>query len=159
MTRLHVPVHVRWGDLDAFGHVNNAAIVRLLEEARVRAFWKHEDPARNTPAALFDERVRVGEHGPFFTVIAKHEIEYLAPIPYQQEPLDVQLWFSRFGGASCDICYEVSGSVQGEPTLFVRALSAVVLVRQDTLRPAKMPPEMRAAWEPYAEEPVRFARR
>src|SRR5699024_8939610 len=35
-----VPVPVRWTDLDAYGHVNNAAMVRLLEEARIAAFWQ-----------------------------------------------------------------------------------------------------------------------
>ena len=33
MTRLHVPVPVRWADLDAYGHVNNVAVLRLLAEA------------------------------------------------------------------------------------------------------------------------------
>uniref|UniRef100_UPI0022306FB2 thioesterase family protein n=1 Tax=Proteus mirabilis TaxID=584 RepID=UPI0022306FB2 len=42
MTRLHVAVHLRWGDLDAYGHVNNTSMLKLLEEARVRAFWMPE---------------------------------------------------------------------------------------------------------------------
>ena len=37
--RLAVPVTVRWSDLDAYGHVNNASLLTLLEEARVAAFW------------------------------------------------------------------------------------------------------------------------
>ena len=37
--RMHVPIHLRWGDLDAFNHVNNATMLKLLEEARVRVFW------------------------------------------------------------------------------------------------------------------------
>jgi acyl-CoA thioester hydrolase len=35
--RLHIPIHLRWGDLDAFNHVNNASMLKLLEEVRVRA--------------------------------------------------------------------------------------------------------------------------
>ena len=31
MTRLHVPTRVRWSDLDAYRHVNNASMLRLLE--------------------------------------------------------------------------------------------------------------------------------
>ena len=42
MTRIHVPIHLRWADLDAYNHVNNVEVVRLLEEARVRAFWLTE---------------------------------------------------------------------------------------------------------------------
>lgn len=33
-----VQIHLRWGDMDAYGHVNNVQIVRLMEEARVLAF-------------------------------------------------------------------------------------------------------------------------
>jgi hypothetical protein len=32
------------------------------------------------------------------TLIARQEIEYLAPVPYRREPLDVQLWFGRRTG-------------------------------------------------------------
>ena len=30
--RLPVPVRIRWSDLDAYGHVNNAALLTLLED-------------------------------------------------------------------------------------------------------------------------------
>lgn len=152
MTRLHVPVHLRWGDLDAFQHVNNASFVKLLEEARFRAFWLHEDPAKATPLAVFDAELRVGDEGPFYPLIATQQAEYLAPIPYQQEPLDVRIWFGRLGGASAELRYEVWGGPAGE-TLFGRASVTVVLVSPDTGRPVRMPDAMRAAWEPYLEAP------
>lgn len=41
MTRLYVPVRLRWSDLDAYAHVNNVEMFRLLEEARITAFWRH----------------------------------------------------------------------------------------------------------------------
>ena len=37
--RLSMPVALRWADLDAYGHVNNVEVLRLLEEARIAAFW------------------------------------------------------------------------------------------------------------------------
>ena len=46
MTRLFVPVQLRWSDLDAYGHVNNVEMFRILEEARITAFWAH--PADET---------------------------------------------------------------------------------------------------------------
>ena len=46
MTRLHVPIQLRWGDLDAYGHVNNAEMLHLLEEARIAAFWTEDDGTR-----------------------------------------------------------------------------------------------------------------
>ncbi|HIZ99270.1 MAG TPA: thioesterase family protein, partial [Candidatus Janibacter merdipullorum] len=36
--RFSTDVVLRWGDMDAYGHVNNVQYHRLLEEARVRAF-------------------------------------------------------------------------------------------------------------------------
>lgn len=46
-TTLDIPV--RWGDLDAFNHVNNTVFLRYIEEARIRFFeelgdeWLSED--------------------------------------------------------------------------------------------------------------------
>ena len=47
--RLHIPIQLRWGDLDAFNHVNNTSMLKLLEEARVRAFWR-PGTTRTAPA-------------------------------------------------------------------------------------------------------------
>ena len=52
--RLHVPIALRWSDMDAYNHVNNARIFTLLEEARVRAFWVGEDSAA-TPLSSADD--------------------------------------------------------------------------------------------------------
>ena len=35
---VEVRIPLRWADMDAYGHVNNIAVVQLLEEARVAAF-------------------------------------------------------------------------------------------------------------------------
>src|SRR5665647_2574121 len=70
MTRLHVPVPVRWADLDAYGHVNNVAVLGLLEEARIAAFWRHPEGAEPAwPTAILDaapgaaSRIAVGQAG------------------------------------------------------------------------------------------------
>src|SRR5690606_37772479 len=39
IVRLHVAIPLRWSDFDAYAHVNNAEMFRLLEEARIQAFW------------------------------------------------------------------------------------------------------------------------
>ena len=43
-------VRVRWSDLDAYGHVNNARALTLLEEARVD--WLFTEATRRGAAAL-----------------------------------------------------------------------------------------------------------
>ena len=60
-------VRVRWSDLDAFRHVNNAKTVTLLEEARVD--WLFSEAARHGV-----ERLTEG------IVVARLEIDYKRPI-------------------------------------------------------------------------------
>lgn len=48
--RYTTEVRVRWSDLDAYGHVNNARALTLLEEARVD--WLFTEATRRGAAAL-----------------------------------------------------------------------------------------------------------
>ncbi len=146
MGRLTVPVTVRWSDVDGYGHVNNAAVVTLLEEARVAAFWA------DAPAG--GGRLPAGPHGDTATLIAHLEIEYLAPLEYSTEPLEVQLWLARMGGASLDICYEIPGA----DGVAVRAMTTLVLVDAATGRPRRITDEERTAWSEIVDEPVAFRR-
>jgi len=165
--RLHVPIRLRWSDLDAYAHVNNAEMLRLLEEARIQAFWVN-DEADGTDAgapgahpvgastAVLDGRPGAAT----LTLIARLEIEYLAPIPYLRQPIDIQLWIGKLGGASLDVCYEVRGPAGQEPgTLYARASTTIVLVDAASERPRKINAIERAAWTPYLEEPLSFARK
>ncbi|GAA1652713.1 acyl-CoA thioesterase [Microbacterium flavum] len=154
--RIHVPIHLRWGDLDAFNHVNNATMLKLLEEARVRVFWSPIAGEEAPDTAVIDAGLDAGE----LTLIARQEIEYLAPVPYRREPLDVQMWFGKLGGSSVEVCYEVfSPRSDADQTLYARASSAVVLVDAATFRPVRLSERMRTAWAPYLGEPVAFNRR
>jgi acyl-CoA thioester hydrolase len=36
--RHHTPIYVRWADMDALGHVNNAKFLTYLEQARINYF-------------------------------------------------------------------------------------------------------------------------
>lgn len=160
MTRLHVPIKLRWSDLDAYGHVNNAAMLTLLEESRISVFWHGDlgvDGVQDAAAASAGE---TGPQGDTLTLIARQEVEYLAPIPYLREPLDVQLWIGRMGGASLDVCYEVCSPQGAEPSvLFARAQSAIVLVDASTLKPRRMTDSERERWGVYLDEPVVFTKR
>lgn len=154
--RLHVPIHLRWGDLDAFNHVNNATMLKLLEEARVRVFWSPIVGEDAPDTAVIDAGADAGA----LTLIARQEIEYLAPVPYRRDPLDVQMWFGKIGGSSIEVCYEVySPTGDDAQTLYAKASSAVVLVDAQTFRPIRLSERMRVAWAPYLGEPVAFTRR
>lgn len=156
--RLHVPIPLRWGDLDALGHVNNTSMLKLLEEARLRAFWRGDDAADAPPTAVFDMDV-LESGGARATLIARQEIEYYRPVPYTQRPLDVQMWIGRMGGSSADICFEVFSPVDaGEQVLYARATAVVVLVDTSTGTPMRWSAVEREAWTPYLGAPIVYRR-
>ncbi|MFE1644969.1 acyl-CoA thioesterase [Microbacterium sp. P01] len=157
--RLHIPIPLRWGDLDAFNHVNNTAMLKLLEEARVRAFWKPDVGETAPPTAVLDS----GLHSGVLTLIARQEIEYLAPVPYQRHPLDVQMWFGKLGGSSIEVCYEVCSpqetAEEGRQIVYARATTVVVKADAATGRPLRLSAEERSAWAPFTGEPILYAHR
>ena len=157
MARLHVPIRVRWSDLDAYGLVNNASMLRLLEEARIQAFWVTDESSQIEGSTAVLEGM---PGSATITLIARQEIEYLAPIPYLRAPLDVQLWLGRLGGASLEVCYEVCSPIGAEPFVqFAKATSTIVLVDSETGKPRRISDEERAAWTPFTEDPIVFANR
>jgi acyl-CoA thioester hydrolase len=155
MTRLHVPIPLRWSDFDAYAHVNNAEMLRLLEEARIQAFWRpDEGAAPGVETAVLDAR----PGAEVISLIARQELEYLAPIPYLRAPLVVELWLGRLGGASLEVCYEVCSPAGGERQVFARAATTIVLVDAATDRPRRITAEERAAWSPLLDAPIAFRR-
>jgi len=134
-------------------------MLKLLEEARLRAFWRPEDGTEAAPTAVFDMAVLEGG-GTRATLVARQEIEYLRPVPYGQRPLDVQLWVGRIGGSSVEVCYEVySPQNDAQPVLYARASAVVVLVDTATGRPTRWSEVERAAWAPFVDEPITYAKR
>lgn len=168
MGRMSIPVRVRWADIDAYGHVNNAAVLTLLEEARIAAFWA-DSPVAGAPTPPEDDgtgsavpsgtgggRIDAGPGAGTATFIARQEVEYLAPLPYTMRPVRVAMWVSHLGGASIDVCYEVPGP---DGAVAVRAMTTLVLVDPATGRPRRMTAEERDSWQPHVEDAVRFRRR
>lgn len=160
MSRIHVPVTLRWSDIDAYGHVNNAEMLRLLEEARIRAFWADESAGEGADDSHATAVIAGGPGAETITLIAGQQIEYLAPAPYVRAPLDVQLWIGRLGGASIEICYEVCSPVSaGEQVVYARAATTLVLVDAATERPRRLTDREREVWESFVDAPVEFRKR
>jgi acyl-CoA thioester hydrolase len=86
-------VPVRWSDMDAYGHVNNARFLTLYEEARVAMFFVG---AREHGLGSFEEGI----------VIARHEIDYLRPVNYG-EPVRIEMWISELRAAAFTVSYEL----------------------------------------------------
>ena len=85
------PVKIRFRDLDAFGHVNNAVYFTFMELARVDYFTQ----------------IGVLKPGTFpspFFIIAEATCQFKAPID-METPLVIQTRVSRLGNSSFDMEY------------------------------------------------------
>lgn len=166
MTRLHVPVALRWSDLDAYQHVNNVEMLRLLEDARITAFWRHPEASieESWPTAVLD----TGPHATSHTLVARQEIEYLRPLGFTRSPVRVEMWLGHLGGASLEVCYEVhtewpDGAERTGPSIgsrpYAKAATTIVVVDAATGAPRRITEPERAAWQPFVEDPLEFRRR
>jgi acyl-CoA thioester hydrolase len=97
LTVFSTDVAVRWSDMDVYGHVNNARVVTLLEEARIEL--------------LFGEGVRRGAqtlaNG---VVMVELMVRYRQPLVYSATPVRVRLWVSELRTASFALDYVVAGT-------------------------------------------------
>jgi acyl-CoA thioester hydrolase len=82
---------VRFGDVDAMGHVNNAVFLTYMESARV-AFLLHLGAA----TGLEDLSI----------IVARIEIDFRSPLSFGEE-VEVGVRASRFGTKSFDLEYEL----------------------------------------------------
>jgi acyl-CoA thioester hydrolase len=134
-----VSVPVRWGDLDAYGHVNNVAIMGLLEQARVQAFWDPREPVLPPLAA----------GAPVQVVVADAQVSYRRAIPYVQA-VDVAVSVPKVGGASFVIAYEIT--LEGE--VAVSASTTLALIDVATWRPLRLDAEQRQRLAGFLPSPV-----
>jgi acyl-CoA thioester hydrolase len=86
-----MPVKIRFRDLDAFGHVNNAVYFTYMEMARVEYF-------------LQLGLVRPDEFPSPFFIVAEAACQFKAPLQLGT-PLIVQVRVSRLGHSSFDMEY------------------------------------------------------
>lgn len=91
----HSLTHVRWDDLDAFGHVNNASYLTFAQEARSDFLW-------------FSRRLK-GEQ-PILTdlVVARAEVDFIEPMYEGGIDVDVAITVSRIGNSSFELSYVVA---------------------------------------------------
>lgn len=158
MTRVHIPIPLRWGDLDAYGHINNVEMLRVVEEARVRTFWRAPDDTLEPepPSAVLE----LNADSEVWSLVSRTEIEYLLPMPYTSAPIDVEVWLGRLGGASIEVCLELFSPSGVTPRLlYARAATTIVTVDAASGRPTRIPKHLTEAWAPYREDPIRFTRR
>jgi len=76
---------VRWDDIDAFGHVNNAKYLTYIQEARF----------------LWSPIIEM--------VVARAEVDFIEPIYEGGRFYDINLWVEVIGNSSFTMGYEVVG--------------------------------------------------
>jgi len=94
-----VDVELRWGDSDAFAHVNNVVFFRLLEEARARVI-----PADGPGSTILSGGL----------VVAEQQLKYTAPLHYRTAPIQVGMSVDHIGGSSFRLACRVFDSTSGD---------------------------------------------
>ena len=113
----HYQLHVRWDDLDAFNHVNNAAYLTYAQEARSDFMWFSRQ-RKGEKAMLAD------------MVVARAEVDFIEPIYDVAIDLDIAISVVRLGTASFDLLYVISK----DGVIFSKVTTVQVAVNMETKR-------------------------
>jgi acyl-CoA thioester hydrolase len=124
---------VRFRDVDAFGHVNNAVFLSFAEQGRIRYLTE----ALRRPITLTDV-----EELPL--ILARLEIDYRAPI-FFGETVEIATQIDWIGDKSFGMSHRLSAGDDAHPVAEVTS----VLVSYDyaTARPMRVPDEWRRGFE------------
>lgn len=127
-TLIRTEIAVRWRDLDAFNHVNNAMFLTYVEEARL--IWMDTLP-----------EPWVTEHSA--PLLASVTINYRRPVAWP-ETLSVELFTERIGNSSISIRYRIS-SAHHPALLYADGSSVMVWANKRTGKGAGLPDVVRRA--------------
>lgn len=131
--RKHVhEFHVRFGDIDSLGHVNNCKYLTFLEDARVAMFFT--DPAREAREPLRG------------LVVARHEIDYRRPLLFGPDPVRVETRVTEIRAASFRLAYEV----RDDEHVYAHASSVIVAYDVGEGRTRRLSDRERAFLDDYA---------
>ena len=116
--------YVRWGDLDAFGHVNNATYLVYAQEARYA--W----------SKMLE------------MVVARAEVDFVAPIYAGDLYLDIEIWVNKIGNSSFGLTYEMKNGDE----LVARVKTVQVTVSMETKKSRPINDAEREFLTKYLEE-------
>lgn len=119
-------IPIRWGDMDAMGHVNNTLYFRFMEQARISWF-----------GALVPKGEAWQSTG---IVIVNASCNYKRPITYPGT-VEVRVEVGAPGGSSVPTYYELR--VDTDPVPYADGAAVVVFVDMKTQKPARIPDGIR----------------
>ncbi len=105
--------HVRFSDVDVYGHVNNVKYFEYYQEARIAFILSMR-------GGLFDGDSANRQ------VVARIDVDYKRPILFRAEPYAVETWVTRVGTSS----YTLAGRITDEQAT-VYSTAEVTLVAYD----------------------------
>jgi acyl-CoA thioester hydrolase len=116
---------IRWGDMDALGHVNNTVYFRYMEQARIE--W------------LYSLEREGGAYGTTGPVIVNASCTFVVPLVYPND-LEVRMYLGEPGRSSVESYYEVvcEGRVCAEGS------AKIVWIDVATGRPVPLPDRIAA---------------
>ena len=113
--KYHNQQFVRWDDIDALGHVNNAKYLTYAQEARFHwSFYQFYE--RNETPYFID------------MVVARAEVDFVVPIYEGGLFVDVHIWVESVGTSSFVLNYEISS----KGVLHARLKSVQVAISMET---------------------------
>ena len=127
-------LQIRWADLDAFKHINNAAYLVYMQEARADFTW-FARIARGEEPLLAD------------MVVARAEVDFFSPIHQNGTTLDVEIYIEKISNSSFVMVYEMS---QGG-TLRARGKTVQVGVDMETEKARRLRDSEREFLSQYLE--------
>ncbi len=130
-----IPIQVRWRDLDAFAHVNNAVFATYLEIARTEFWRKH---------------FAIGETVDFPFFLVRLEVDFRRPLGLGADTR-VGVRVGTIGGSSFSLEY----LVEADGVAVAEATTTQVIVDKKSGRPMRMEAGMRTKLEalrPSGEE-------
>jgi acyl-CoA thioester hydrolase len=117
-----IQITVRWSDMDALGHVNNAVYATYVEEARIRWLTQMEQDWQAAEAMP--------------VVVAQH-INYRSPIVWPNA-VEVNLTLDRLGTSSLTMGFSMY-TKEPEPALVADGHSVLVWVSRQTGKACGLP--------------------
>jgi acyl-CoA thioester hydrolase len=121
---------IRWGDMDAMGHVNNTVYFRYMEQARIKWF-----------ETLGYDTGQNAREGP---VIINASCTFLVPFVYPGD-VEVRMYLGQPGRSSLPTHYEMR--LAGDDRLYAHGDAKVVWIDPVSGRSIPLPDSMRALAE------------
>ena len=122
-----MPLTTRRADVDEFEQARSGVFFEYFQEARLRYLMN-----------LHTRGERWSQH-----VIARTDIDYVAPLAYRQKPYAVHSWVSHLGSRS----FTISSEVRDGDRLLARAVVVLVCFDPETQRTTSMAEHQRARLE------------